>query len=249
MPRTCPSRPRPRPAIREGAGVRNGRPRVPPDLRVHLRGQFMRIAIIGAGNVGGAIARACVQTGHDVVITAADPGNAQDVASKTGAQAADTNAAAAQGADMVVLAVPYAAVESVASEIAGGVSGRVVLDATNPLKPDYSGLAVTDRSAAEVLQESLPQAAVVKAFNTVFATNQADPVVDGTRLDGFYAGDDEAAKEKVADLLTAVGYRPIDVGGLAAARALEHMAFLNISLNAGHGWQWRSGWKLVGPTT
>lgn len=82
----------------------------------------------------------------------------------------------------------------------------------------------------------------------MFAANQASPEIDGTPLDGYIAGDDEAAKRTVAELLGAIGYRPIDVGGLSAARALQHMAFLNITLNARNGWPWRSGWKLVGPT-
>ncbi|GAA1896300.1 NADPH-dependent F420 reductase [Actinomadura bangladeshensis] len=209
----------------------------------------MQIAIIGAGNVGSAIARGCVRAGHDVVISATDPAHAEGVAGTVGARAAESNAAAADGADMIVLAVPYPAVSSVAAEIADVVAGRVIIDVTNPMNADFSGLAVTDRSAAEALQESLPQALVVKAFNTVFAANQADPAVDGTQLDGFYAGDDADAKQKVADLLSAIGYRPIDTGALAAARALEHMGFLNISLNAANGWPWRSGWKLVGPTS
>ena len=122
-----------------------------------------------------------------------------------------------------------------------------MVDATNPLTADSSRLTVTDRSAAEMLQEQLPSARVVKAFNTVFASKQAAPEVDGTQLDGFYAGDDQAAKARVRDWLAAIGYRPIDAGNLSAARALEHMAFLNISLNARNGWSWQSGWKLVGP--
>ena len=88
---------------------------------------------------------------------------------------------------------------------------------------------------------------MVKAFNTVFAANQASPSVDGTSLDGFYAGDDEQAKQKVAEFLAAAGYRPVDAGPLSAALPLEHMAFLNISMNARNNWPWQSGWKLVGP--
>jgi predicted dinucleotide-binding enzyme len=89
---------------------------------------------------------------------------------------------------------------------------------------------------------------VVKAFNTVFASRLNDPVIDGVPLDGFYAGDDETAKEVVAALLAEMGFRPIDAGELLAARALELMAFLNITLNARNGWPWQSGWKLLGPT-
>jgi predicted dinucleotide-binding enzyme len=73
-------------------------------------------------------------------------------------------------------------------------------------------------------------------------------VVDGVPLDGFYAGDDEAAKATVAELLATVGFRPLDVGGLPAARVLELMAVLHIGLNIGNNWPWQSGWKLLGPT-
>ena len=67
-------------------------------------------------------------------------------------------------------------------------------------------------------------------------------------LDGLYAGNDDNAKRTVADWLSAIGYRPTDAGDLSAARDLEHMAFINISLNAGNHWSWQTGWKLVGPT-
>jgi predicted dinucleotide-binding enzyme len=90
---------------------------------------------------------------------------------------------------------------------------------------------------------------VVKAFNTVFASRLNDPVLDGVPLDGFYAGDDAGAKQVVAELLARMGLRPIDTGELLTARALELMAFLNVSLNARNGWSWQSGWKLLGPTT
>jgi NADPH-dependent F420 reductase len=208
----------------------------------------MKIAIIGAGNVGSALARATSEAGHSVVVSAVDPEHAKTAANQAGGVVATSNAEAAQDADLVVLAIPYGAVDRVVKEITRVAAGKIVIDATNPLKPDGSGLAVTDRSGAELVQDRLPTASVIKAFNTVFASNQAEPAVDGVPLDGYFAGDDPDAKNTVADLLTAIGYRPIDVGGLAAARALEHMAFLNISLNARNGWQWRSGWKLVGPT-
>lgn len=93
-----------------------------------------------------------------------------------------------------------------------------------------------------------PELTVVKAFNPILAGRLNDPVVDGIPLDGFYAGDDEAAKATVAELLRAMGFRPMDAGVLLAARALERMAFLNISFNVRNGWSWQSGWKLLGPT-
>jgi len=207
----------------------------------------MRIAILGAGNVGSAVARAAAKAGHQVVVSAPSADKAQAVAAEVGGTAAGSNQQAVADADMVVLAVPYGAVDQVAGEIGPAVRGKVVVDVTNPMRADASGLAVGDRSGAEEIQDKLPGAAVVKAFNTVFAANQAAPVVDGTGLDGFYAGDDEQAKQQVAQLLAAMGYRPIDAGPLSAALPLEHMAFLNISMNARNNWPWQSGWKLVGP--
>jgi 8-hydroxy-5-deazaflavin:NADPH oxidoreductase len=208
----------------------------------------MRIAVIGAGNVGSAIASAASAAGHTIVVAALEPEHAKTVADSVGGQVAPSNAAAVVDADIVVLAVPYGAVEKVAEEIAVPVTGKIVIDVTNPLRPDLSGLAVTDRSAAEVIQEQLPDASVVKAFNTVLAANHAEPVLDGVPLDGYLAGDDPAGKKVVAQLLVDMGYRPVDVGDLQAARSLEHMALLNIRLNAGNNWDWRTGWKLLGPT-
>lgn len=207
----------------------------------------MKVATIGAGNVGSAVARAVSKAGHSVVVAAADSGHAQAVAKDVGGTAAASTADAARGADLIVLAVPYGALTDVTAAIGDAATGKVVIDATNPLTADGSGMAVSDHAGAEEVAAQLPGAHVVKAFNTVFASKQADPVTDGTVLDGFYAGDDDGAKRTVADLLAAIGYRPVDAGPLAAARALEHMAFLNISLNARNGWPWQTGWKLLGP--
>jgi NADPH-dependent F420 reductase len=208
----------------------------------------MKYAIIGAGNVGSAIGSAVAQLGHDVVITADSAGSAAEVAEKIGARAASSNTDAARDADVIVLAVPYAAIPQVRSEIASEADGKVVIDVVNPLKPDASGLATDGESCAEGLQADLPGARVVKAFNSVFASMQANPRSDGEQLDGFYAGDDPDAKAVVRDLLQQIGYRAIDAGPLSSARALEAMAFLNISLNMANGWPWRSAWKLIGPS-
>ncbi|ADU46828.1 NADPH-dependent F420 reductase [Intrasporangium calvum] len=208
----------------------------------------MHVAIIGSGNVGGALAGAAIAAGHSVTLSAADAAHAAEVAGRTGATAAATNAEAVRDADVVVLAIPGLAVPAVADELRDALQGKVVIDATNPLNESFTDTFTTDRSAAEELQERVPGVPVIKAFNTIFASRHGNPSEGGQPLDAYIAGDDAAAKAKAAELAGSLGYRVIDAGSLRMARALEEMAFLNISLNAGNGWTWQSGWKLVGPT-
>ena len=202
----------------------------------------MKVAIIGAGNVGKALGTSIARAGHDVTITAKHPDHARDAAQQIGATPGESNAAAAGDADVVILAMPFVgAAEEVATEIRDEVAGKPVVDVTNPIKPDFSGLATQGTSAAEEFQKRLPEASVVKAFNTIFATNQAQPSRD---VDGFVAADDDKAKAKVMALVDSVGFAPLDVGPLSAARILEGMAYVNIGLNAQNGWDWTSAWKL-----
>ena len=208
----------------------------------------MNIAIIGAGNVGKAITSSATKAGHSVTLSSASGDSAIAAAQESGARAAASNREAVEGADVVVLAVPYSAVDEILGEVGASLDGKVLVDATNPLKPDYSGLATNGSSGAEVIQGKAQGARVVKAFNTAFAARQADPnVAGGLRVDGYVAGDDEAAKETVLALLADIGFNPVDAGSLAMARHLEGMAWLNISLQMKNGWSWQAGWKLVGP--
>lgn len=209
----------------------------------------MQVAIIGAGNVGSALAKAAVAAGHSVTVAAVDPAHADAAAAAAGATAAATNVEAVTGADLAVLAVPGSAVVAVADEIAAAVGAGIVIDSTNPLNATFSGLDIVGTSGAADLQQRLPEAKVVKAFNTVFAARHAAPTEDGEPLDLYIAGDDVDAKAKVAEFGASLGFRPLDTGGLRMARSLEELAFLNITLNATNGWVWQSAWKLVGPTT
>jgi NADPH-dependent F420 reductase len=207
----------------------------------------MKIAIIGAGKVGRALATSAIRTGHSVTVSSASADTAAKLAEETGARAAASNRAAVEGADLVVLAVPYTSMVDVLDDVGPSLAGKIVVDATNPLKPDYSGLAVEGTSGAEEIQARVPQARVVKAFNTQFAARQVDPQVAGIHVDGYVASDDEEAKQIVLGLVREMGFHPIDAGQLTMARALEAMAFLNISLQLRHNWSWQAGWKLVGP--
>lgn len=202
----------------------------------------MKVSIIGAGNVGKALGSSLTRAGHEVTFSASTPDSAAAAAAEVGAQSAQDNVEAVRDAEVVVLAVPFVgAASQVAREIAGVAHDAVVIDATNPIKPDYSGLATDEISAAEELQRLLPNASVVKAFNTIFAANQADPRPE---IDGYLAGDDAKAKQTVISLIESMGFTPVDVGPLAQARYLEGMAWVNIGLNAANGWSWSSAWKL-----
>lgn len=207
----------------------------------------MNVAIVGAGNIGKGLAGPLVKAGHTVRITARDAEGVREAARDTGASAAPNLRSAVDGAEVVVLAVPFTAAESVSRELAPLVEGKIVVDVSNPAKPDWSGpLFAGNGSAAEQLARWLPTARVVKAFNTIFASNLGrGGHLEGQALDAYLAGDDGAAKALVAELALALGFRPVDVGPLTAARLLEALAWLNISLNA-QGGDWQSGWKLLG---
>jgi predicted dinucleotide-binding enzyme len=203
----------------------------------------MQIAIIGAGNVGRALAGSLTRAGHDVTVSAAHAEHAQDAATQTGARAAASNEDAVTGADVVVLAVPATAFDEIAAEIGSALAGKVVVDVSNRPTPSTDG---TSTSIAEELQEKLPGTSVVKAFNTAFASRQTNPQIAGITPDGFVAGDDATAKQTVLDVVESIGFRPVDAGSLAAARTLEGMAWLNISRNIAGG-TWQDAWILVGP--
>jgi predicted dinucleotide-binding enzyme len=203
----------------------------------------MDIAIIGAGNVGTALAGALARAGHRVTISAKHPEHAASAAQATGAGSASTNKEAVAAGDLVILAVPGTAFDAIVGDVGQDLTGKIVVDVSNRPTPDPSGPGT---SAAEELQARIPDASVVKAFNTAFATRQADPVVGGVHADGFVAGDDEGAKRKVLGVVESIGFRPVDAGSLAAARTLEGMAWLNISRNM-QGGTWQDMWVLLGP--
>ena len=207
----------------------------------------MDIAIIGAGNVGRALATSFERAGHDVIIASRDPEDAGAVASATRSRVATSNLEAARAAEIIVLAIPFASAAAVATEIRDVVAGKPVVDVSNRMSFGPTGPVLeAGESNAEQLAVWLPEASVIKAFNTLFASNQADPIAEGIQLDGFVAGDDALAKAKILELVQSIGLHPVDVGPLSRAQQLEQLAFLNIALNVTGGGAWQSGWKLVG---
>jgi 8-hydroxy-5-deazaflavin:NADPH oxidoreductase len=203
----------------------------------------MDIAIIGAGNVGTALAGAFARAGHHVTITATHPEHAAQAAKSTGTDSAGSNQEAIAAGDVVVLAVPGTAFDAIVGEVGDELAGKVVIDVSNRPTPDPSGAGT---SIAEELQAQIPGASVVKAFNTAFASRQADPTLGGVAADGFVAADDDDAKRTVLDLVESIGFRPVDAGSLASSRTLEGMAWLNIN-RAIQGGTWQDAWVILGP--
>jgi NADPH-dependent F420 reductase len=208
----------------------------------------MEIAVIGAGAVGKALGTGFKQAGHGVTFVTRDPAHSQEAADAIDARAANNLAEAVEGADIVVIAVRFpVSGEELGRDLAPLVKGKIVVDVTNAPRPDMSGLTFDAAgSATEAFAEMMPGARMVKAFNTILSRNMADPVIDGVPLDGFVAADDEDAKAKVMELAASVGLRPIDAGGIGAARSLEQLAWLIISLNKAQSWGFVTGWKMLG---
>ena len=205
------------------------------------------IGIIGAGNMGRAFATRLAAAGHDVSITATNPAHAEEAAAQAGANARAVRPdGISRNTDLLILAVAYADAAD-ALRGAGDVAGKTIVDITNPVTPDYSGLALGfSTSAAEEIQKVVPTANVVKAFNTIFA-QVLGGAPDGTRAQVLYAGDDAGAKAAVRALIESVGFEAVDSGPLANARLLEPLGMLNIYIgyNAGRGTNIAPAWVPV----
>jgi predicted dinucleotide-binding enzyme len=151
----------------------------------------------------------------------------------------------AKWGEIIILAIPHDATKSVVEEVGSAADGKTVIDITNPLTENMELAIGFTTSAAEEIQKMLPKAHVVKAFNTVFATNQSTGRIGNEKLAFFVAGDDALAKQGAMQLGTDIGFDPIDAGPLKNARYLEPMATLIISLGLVHGMGTKIGYKLV----
>jgi predicted dinucleotide-binding enzyme len=186
------------------------------------------ISIIGAGGMAAAIAVRVIKAGHTVEVIVRDPAKAKAFAGKLGAGATTGTYAAAPTGDIVILAVPYSGAAPVVADFGAALTGKIVIDITNPVKSDLSGLVTpSGSSGAQETAKGLPASAhVVKAFNTLFGPVLAK---DG-QLDAFMAGDDANAKSRVATFLASLGLRPLDIGALQMAQTLESLGLLMIGL-------------------
>lgn len=194
----------------------------------------MQIAILGAGNVGGALGKAWAQKGHSIAYGVPDPTEAKyrPTAEAAGNARLASVADAARNADVLVLAVPFPAVDA-ALAAAGNLSGRLVIDVTNPLRMGIAGLELAlgfDRSGAEHVAARAPGAAVFKTLNQVGYEVMANAAGYAAPPVMFVAGDDSARKPTVMNLVSDLGFNAVDAGPLTAARLLEPLAMLWIHM-------------------
>lgn len=187
----------------------------------------MKIAIIGAGNVGATLGRRFVEAGHKVTFGVPNPEEHRD---ESLAGPVLTVRDAAADADAVLLAVPYGAAKSVVEEC-GGLARKIVIDATNPLGMTPNGLDLTvgfTNSGAEEIAAAAPEAKLVKCFNQTGFANMVEP--RGSMM--FVCGNDAEANETVRKLAAEIGFDAITIGDLTKARLLEPLAMLWIHLSA-----------------
>jgi predicted dinucleotide-binding enzyme len=191
----------------------------------------MKIAVIGKGNVGTALAEGLRRAGHEIKFGHRDPKESVPEAATWG--------------EIIILAIPFSAVKSTVKEFGAASDGKVLIDVTNALGPNMELAVGFTASGAEELQRLLPKTQIVKAFNTVFAQNQSTGKVGKESLSAFIAGDDSKAKQVVMQLARDIGFDPIDVGPLRSARYLEPMAMLVIGLGYGMKMGTKIGLKLI----
>lgn len=212
------------------------------------------IAIIGAnGNMGSAISKSISKGNYRLLLKGNDQAKLDALVKelKANTPKADVEAIACPAeasweADIIILAVPYAAEKEIAAKIKDVSNQKIVISIANPLNETFNGLVTAnDTSAAEELQKLLPNSKVIKAFNTSFGANFSTPVIDGKQTDAFIAGNDEDALQTVAEIVATAGFNPIIAGDLSVSRTLENMQLLLIQLGLKYNYNWQAGWKIL----
>jgi 8-hydroxy-5-deazaflavin:NADPH oxidoreductase len=197
----------------------------------------MQVAILGAGNVGGSLGQGWAHAGHIIAYGVPDPADPKyrRVAAAAGNARVGTVTEAVRGVDVIVLATPFGAVDA-ALAAAGDLSGKILVDCTNPLRMGAAGLELSlgfDRSATEHVASLAPGASVFKTLNQVGFEVMADTTGYAANPVMFVAGDDEARKPVVIQLVSDLGFQAVDAGGLPLARLLEAfgMLWIHMALN------------------
>ncbi|HTN07573.1 NADPH-dependent F420 reductase [Agriterribacter sp.] len=212
------------------------------------------IAVIGAtGSMGWAIAKSLSKGNYRLLLFTRDKNRLKKLQKEIavaypGADVEPVTCSytATWEADIIIVAVPFAAEKEVADKIREVANQKIVISIANPLNESYDGLiTASDTSAAEELQKLLPNSKVIKAFNTTFAANFAQPVIDGKKVDAFIAGNDSDALETVSELVQTAGFNPVVAGDLSVSRILENMQLLLIRMGLKYNYNWLAGWKIL----
>ena len=202
----------------------------------------MKISILGAGSVGSTLGKGWANKGHEVFFGVRHPNDekTQNLVEEIGSNArAGTNDEAIAFGDVVILALPWQVVSEVLTT--SDVSDKIIIDATNPLKPDFSGLEIGfDTSGAEKVAQWAKGAKVFKSFNQTGWENMANPSYNGKPSVMLVCGDDESAKKTVLQLVSDIGFEAIDAGKLEAARLIEPfgMTWIHLAMKQGLGRDW-----------
>ena len=190
-----------------------------------------KIAMIGKGNVGRALAEGLRRSGNEVRFGSKDP--------------REPFRDAATWGEVVILAVPWGVHAQIAKTVGNALDGKTVVDVSNIMTPSFELAIGFTTSGAEELQKIIPKAKVVKAFNTVFAKNMSTGKLLGERLTVLVAGDDSVSKDTVRGLAEGIGFDAVDAGPLKSARYLEPLGMLNIILGYGLKMGTDIGFRLV----
>lgn len=205
----------------------------------------MKIGVIGNGNMGGALGRLWASRGHEVMFGSRNPEAVKTMAGITPNVNSGSIADTARFGETILLAVPWQGVEN-ALHLAGPMSGKILIDCTNPLSENFMSLVLGfHTSAAEEIAKMAPDARVVKAFNTVASGVLSRPRFDEMDATVFYCGDIAEAKKVVAGLIKELGFEAVDAGPLKNARYLEPMAEMFLQLSFGQGMGADMAWKLL----
>lgn len=197
------------------------------------------VAIIGAGgNMGSAIAKSIAGGNYRLLLFDSNPEQLGTISEKIQLDHPEADFEfkscpheSSWEADIIILAVPHAAEKELTDKIRDVATQKIVVNIANPIDKDFSKLTTRpDRSAAEELQQWLPHSKIVKTFNTTFAADFEQPVIDGKQTDAFIAGDDEEALQTVTELVETAGFNPIIAGDLSVSGTLERMQLMLMQL-------------------
>ncbi|SHF98171.1 hypothetical protein SAMN05443144_11667 [Fodinibius roseus] len=212
------------------------------------------IAIIGAGgNMGSAFAKSIAEGNYRLLLFDRNPEQLGSLHEeilldhpKADVELMNCPHESSWEADIIILAVPHGAEKELADKIREVATQKIMISMANPIDEDFSQLITDpDTSAAEELQQWLPNSKVVKAFNTTLAADFEQPVINGKQVDAFIAGDDEKAIQSVIELVETVGFNPIVAGDLSVSGTLERMQLLLMQLTIKNEYNWLAGWKIL----